>query len=237
MIHAEKKSRRLCMEEVDFSLNINAVRGQRFVWQMIINYRSGKKESTEKIRRVAKAVGIVGNPLHNSIMLQEAQRSYKATDAKYRDMNPHAPMMREEFLRERTKDTSLPKIARKRTKQQLGHERQRDNARRMKHIRGKWRAGAISKVGIGEGEECREYEDQATVERLIIENNAARFRLTEDTPPMLEPLIGSGLPGRYIGSGEDSPRDLCLPSRHRQIHPRLFAIPPTIPQCQRFGSN
>jgi hypothetical protein len=177
------------MGGVDFSLNINEVRGQCFVWQMIINYRSGKKESSEKIRRVAKAVSIVGNPLHDSIMLREAQRSYKAADAKYREMKPHAPMMREEFSRERIKDTSLPKIAGKRTKQQLGHERQRDNARRMKHIQGKQRAGAISKVGIGEGEEYQEYEDQATVERLIIENHAARFRLTEDTPPMSEPLL------------------------------------------------
>jgi hypothetical protein len=80
----------------------------------------GEKKSSEKIRRVAKAVGIVGNPLHDSIMLREAQRSYKAADAKYREMKPHAPMMREEFLRERTKDTSLPEIARKRAKQQLG---------------------------------------------------------------------------------------------------------------------
>jgi hypothetical protein len=104
-------------------------------------------------------------------------------------MKPHAPMMREEFLRERTKDTSLPEIARKCAKQQLGHEQQQDNARRMKHIWGKQRAGAVSKVGIGEGEEYQEDEDQATVERLIIENNAARFWLTEDTPPMSEPLL------------------------------------------------
>ena len=59
----------------------------------------------------------------------------------------------------------------------------------MKHMRGKRRAGAVGKVGIGEGDEYREYEDRATVERLIIENNAARFRLTEDTPPMTEPLL------------------------------------------------
>jgi hypothetical protein len=98
MIHAEKKSRHLCMGEVDFSLNINEVRGQCFVWQMIINYRLGKKESSEKICRVTKAVRIVGNPLHDSIMLREAQCSYKATDAKYREMKLHAPMMREEFF-------------------------------------------------------------------------------------------------------------------------------------------
>lgn len=71
----------------------------------------------------------------------------------------------------------------------LSHERQRDNARRMKHVTGKRRAGAVSRVGSGEGGDYREYEDRASVERLIIENNAARFRLTEDTPPMTEPLL------------------------------------------------
>jgi hypothetical protein len=38
------------------------VEGQRLVWQMIINYQSCIKESSDKICQVAKAVGIVGNP-------------------------------------------------------------------------------------------------------------------------------------------------------------------------------
>jgi hypothetical protein len=56
-------------------------------------------------------------------------------------------------------------------------------------MRGKRRAGAVSKVGTGQGDDYREYDDRATVERLIMANNAARFRLTEDTPPMTEPLL------------------------------------------------
>jgi hypothetical protein len=32
----------------------------------------------------------------------------------------------------------------------------------MKHIRGKCRAGAVSRVGTGQGEDYREYEDWAT---------------------------------------------------------------------------
>jgi hypothetical protein len=56
-------------------------------------------------------------------------------------------------------------------------------------MRGKRRAGAVSRVGTGQGEDYRKYEDRATVEQLIIANSAARFRLTEDNPPMMEPLL------------------------------------------------
>jgi hypothetical protein len=42
-------------------------------------------------------------------------------------------------------------------------------------MRGKRRAGAVSRVSTGQGEDYREYEDRATVERLIIANNAAHF--------------------------------------------------------------
>jgi hypothetical protein len=59
----------------------------------------------------------------------------------------------------------------------------------MKHMQGICRAGAVCKVGVGEGNAYHEYEDRATVERLIIENNVAHFRLTEDTPPRTEPLL------------------------------------------------
>jgi hypothetical protein len=59
----------------------------------------------------------------------------------------------------------------------------------MKHMQGKHQAGAVSKVGTGQGDDYQEYEDQATVEQLIMANNAAHFHLMEDTPPMTEPLL------------------------------------------------
>jgi hypothetical protein len=71
----------------------------------------------------------------------------------------------------------------------LGHKCQQDNARHIKHLQGKQRAGAVTKVDIHQGDDYFEYEDQATVERLIMENNSAHFHLTEDTPLMMEPLL------------------------------------------------
>jgi hypothetical protein len=95
----------------------------------------------------------------------------------------------EEFLRDQALDKALTTAVQKCAKQALGHKRQRDNARRMKHLWGKQCEGAVTKVGICQGDDYFEYEDQATVERLIMENNSACFRLTEDTPPMTEPLL------------------------------------------------
>jgi hypothetical protein len=47
----------------------------------------------------------------------------------------------------------------------------------------------VTTVGVRQGDDYFEYDDQATIERLIIENNLACFCLTENTPPMTEPLL------------------------------------------------
>jgi hypothetical protein len=52
---------------------------------------------------------------------------------------------------------------------------------------------------MGEGDNYQEYKDWATVECLIMANNSSQFCLTEDTPPMKEPLL-SGL--RYLADTE-----------------------------------
>jgi hypothetical protein len=112
----------------------------------------------------------------------------------------------EEFLRDQARDEALTTAVWKPAKQALGHEHQRDNARRMKHLRGKQCAGAVTKVGVCQGDDYFEYEDQATVERLIMENNLARFHLTEDTPPMMEPLL---LELGYLANTEAAERILA----------------------------
>jgi hypothetical protein len=49
------------MGEVDFLVNLNTIRGHKFCWKMIVKKLSGGKVSSDKIRQVAKAVGIIGN--------------------------------------------------------------------------------------------------------------------------------------------------------------------------------
>ena len=42
---------------------------------------------------------------------------------------------------------------------------------------------------VGSDDDYTEYDDQANVERAIIQNNSTHFRLTEGTPAMQEPLL------------------------------------------------
>jgi hypothetical protein len=90
----------------------------------------------------------------------------------------------------------------------------------MKHMWDICRAGAIYKVGMGEGNAYHEYKDQATVEWLIIKNNVACFCLTnEDTPPMTEPLLSDlGISGRHGCRRRYSTGYLHLPSRYWWKH-------------------
>jgi hypothetical protein len=160
------------------------------MWQMIIRKHRGKQVSSKKICCVAKAVGIVGNPLQTTVTLRDAKHCFKAMDEEYRQLKLRAQMKREEFLHDQAQDKALTLEVWKQAKQALlGHKCQRDNARHMKHLRGKQWAGAITKVSLCQGDDYYEYKDQAMVERLIMENSLAWFCLTKDTPPMTELLL------------------------------------------------
>jgi hypothetical protein len=61
---------------------------------MIVRKQRGKHVSSKKICRVAKAVGIVGNPLQTNVTLRDAKPSFRAADEEYRLLKLRAPMMR-----------------------------------------------------------------------------------------------------------------------------------------------
>ena len=71
----------------------------------------------------------------------------------------------------------------------LWTERMRDNCRRMKQVYWGNRAGSVQQVRVGSDDDYTEYDDQANVERAIIQNNSTWFHLTEGTPVMQEPLL------------------------------------------------
>jgi hypothetical protein len=48
---------------------------------------------------------------------------------------------------------------------------------------------AVTTVSVRQGNDYFEYDDQATIKQLIIENNSACFCLTKNSPPMTEPLF------------------------------------------------
>jgi hypothetical protein len=86
MTQAEAKWSKFFMGEIDFLEDLNMIKGRKLCWQMIVRKWSREKECSKKICRLAKVVGIVGNPLHMSIMLREAKRSFKAADEEYHEL-------------------------------------------------------------------------------------------------------------------------------------------------------
>jgi hypothetical protein len=81
----------------------------------------------------------------------------------------------------------------------------------MKHLRGKQWAGAITIVGVQQGDDYFEYDGQATIKLLIIENNSAHFCHTKNTPPMTEPLL---LELGYLSNTEAARQILEVPHCH-----------------------
>ena len=98
---------------------------------------------------------------------------------------------------------------------------------------------------MGSGSNYQEFLDKRRVEQAIMQSNAARFRLTEDTPPLQDPLLSDLsylgimeaskqiLVGTYVCPLEvdDFTRDFlsCL-----QISQNIPPVMESVPQSQRM---
>ena len=113
----------------------------------------------------------------------------------------------------------------------LQNECCQENFRWMKHTLKKQWAGSVQRIGMGSGDTYREYSDKCRVEQAIMQSNSARFRMTENTPPLLDPLL-SDL--GYLGITDVS----------RQILAGTYACPPSVDDftkdflsCLQFFQN
>ena len=186
MLYAEKRCRKLAMGHVDFSPEINDARKKRDFWRLVLRQRSGRRVCSRLIRRKAHACGITC-PL--SISRSQARKNFVKADARYRSLKPKAPDTREAWLVKRTRDPTLDDDAQKRASRMLRIERQRQSNRHLRRVQGTLRSGSVSKVEeLNENGEPVIREGQEEVEQAVMANNEARFRLTENTPPMTEPL-------------------------------------------------
>ena len=191
MIHAEKKSRKLRMGEVDFSPKVNEARRTMELWRMVMQRRQGKERNSAWIKRRAYSLRIVC-PL--SITLTQATQLFRESRRNYRKLKPRAPALRQQWLTDKVTSPHSTRQEVKEAKRQIRAEEQRDTARQIKRAMGKAQAGSIARVEVevthpGCNTIIETYESQEAVEAAIIENNTTRFRLTENTPPMQEPLV------------------------------------------------
>ena len=186
MIGAENRCRKTPMGAVDFTPKVNKARKLCRLWRLVVAKREGKKRSSRNIRHLAKSCSIK-HPL--SVTLEQARQKLACAEQQHESIKPQAPLLRNKWLRERAKDETSPQKARHHARKALRIEEQRTNARRIKQAMGKRRAGAISKVEVRHADgTISAVATQDEVEAAVMQNNEARFRLTEPTPFMQEPL-------------------------------------------------
>ena len=186
MIFAEKRCRKLCMGEVDFSPQLSQARRQRDVWRLVRKLRSGRKVSSSLIKRKAQQCGIT-RPL--SVTLKQAEAHLAKANKRYRDLKPRAPELRLQFLQEQARDPTVSEAAQQAARRMMKEEEDRRAYRFLRSLLGRERAASVSVVKELVGDTYVAQEGQEAVEGAIMTNNEARFRLTEDTPPMTAPLV------------------------------------------------
>ena len=191
MHHAAKKCRHLCMGQVDFSPPVNIAGMRVRVWELVIKRKTARsrkeKVNAALIRRMAKKCDIE-RPM--SVGLRQARRSLRAADQVYQELKSRHPDHRKDFLRKRAKndDGTLTKAEQKAAKRLLYQERNRSDFRQVKGVLGRLRGGAITAIQIKQNGMYIEKTTKEDVERHTMDMCEQRFRLTENTPPMQEPL-------------------------------------------------
>lgn len=85
---AEKKCRKLCMGEVDFSPVVMQWRQRRIAWGVIRRWLQRKVKSRAYVKRVARHAGI-HCPLQ--VTMEEAERGYRIASDEYKRLKPNAP--------------------------------------------------------------------------------------------------------------------------------------------------
>jgi hypothetical protein len=174
MRKAEKKSRKLKMGGVAFSMATERLRHRINFWNLAIKRRKGGRVSSRLWRRkkkkekITEAVG----PLSIPAMTERLQQARQ--DNRQAKKNHKAE--RETFL-QTLKPRDRDRI--------LRVEKQRDLGRAAKKVSGKLTSTLVTKI-IHNGNERSE---RAEVEEVLLQVNEAKIRECEDTPFLQQPLV------------------------------------------------
>ena len=187
MLHAERKCRKLHMGAVDFSEEVNKKGKEMYLWKLVIKLKNGKKISRSKIKRTAKSCGIK-SPL--SFSLREATIWYRAAKQEYYKRKPYSQELREIFLERKISNYSSEGKYKEMNiiKNILKGEQQRRAWRIVNKYTKAGRAEGVSKVEVNQNGVWVKKDSNNEVETAIMEELCKRFRLTEETPLMKEPL-------------------------------------------------
>ena len=186
MLYSERHCRKLNMGKVDFSPQISDARNAVELWRSVSKRKSGGRVSSSLIKRLAKKCK-VAHPF--SVSVEQSKQLHQQAKDHYFRIKPLAQNLRHEFLRYRATDTSISEESRRAAGRLIRQEQQREAAAAIRHALGTTRGGSVRQVTTTDDNGVATlHTEETAVIQAIMTTNEARFRLTETTPPMTEPL-------------------------------------------------
>jgi hypothetical protein len=200
---ADKRCRKLCMGKVPYSPELAAASSLIELWKAIISWKMGRKHNMKHIQRLEIKNKLTGC---RDTTLEEAKRHRSNAYKKYWEIKKQAKELRQSFLNNKAKDLAqLSDLDSDNIyKQLLTRESQREIARKIKFVLKKNHGGGVTKISVlNTNNEWEETTVKEEIEQGCAEENAKKYRQTEDTPCMRGQLAKDlGLTGNTTSGQE-----------------------------------
>ena len=182
---AEKRCRRLRLGAVPYSPELAAAGLELKLWRLVVRHKQGKNVNSRYIRRTTQQCGL-SQVLRKS--LDEAQQHLRNAKITYSKIKRNAYTSRHNFLQDRMNKATSTKACK-----EIAHiictEESRLSWRAINRSRGKRAQKGISAIEVQINGVKTKITDQSEVESAIMNNNSARFHLTNETPMMQAPMV------------------------------------------------
>ena len=243
---AEAKCRKLRMGAVPYSEEFRLASKRIELWRAVDSKKKGSKYSMTKLRRLEKILKI-----HNCLNLTstEIKLNIKEAYKNYWTVKKEAKQHRLNFLERKAQDIANESglVTENVYKQLMMRENQRLAARRIKYTLKKLREGSVTRIEIPVGnDQWQEITTKKGIEKGCISENIKKYRQTESTPCMIQPLrnelgfLGNTpaaeaiLRGTYTFPQEVSQFSKELLQEFKRIDPLSVPPPESIMSTQDF---
>jgi hypothetical protein len=185
----ELKIRHLRMGAVEWSPKLQSYSTAIEIWSLLLKKRKGTWNiSNCKLRWLLCSSDI--KDAYSKTIPEIEDALTKAFDD-YKTARNQASTWRDEFLASLAKSRAEKKgtTAEAKLKQLQSIAKQKRLARNIKRMQGKLQRNATVQIVVNDEHGRRVVTEKQEMEEACIEENIARFSQSQDTPPMMEPLV------------------------------------------------
>ena len=186
--YADSKCRKLCMGGVSYSPEFKNYHKTIELWKAVITKKKGCRYSSSKLQRLEHQTNICNSLQHS---LQEAEVKEREAYKKYWKFKKEAKEKQYTWLEGLANTIAIDKDLSKENiyKQLIQRESQRDTARKIKSALGRMKSGGVTKVEIEKADgRIDEVTTKEDIEHACMIENESKFRQTQNTPCMMEPM-------------------------------------------------